>query len=212
MRASAPFAVLFAVHFALTACAAPPSAQTASGNSSNIEAREHFRRGLELSRQGLHDGAAAEFQSYVTAVPNDAEGHFQYARALMEIALRVRRPLTEVVNELETAARLAPALDYIRIQLAEVYGRRFIGTFKPERAVELFEEVLKKMPDRYDVRFRFARMILDSEMRLTRSGDPKRVLQDSAWAMDLARFHLEKVIDVAPRDAEPERHKGNQFQ
>lgn len=185
--------------FVLIACAAPPDAQTTPGS---IEAREHFRRGLELSRQGLHDGAAAEFQSYLAAVPNDAEGHFQYARALMEIALRTHRPLTDVVTELETAVRLAPTVDYIRVQLAEVYGRRLVSTFKPERAVELFEQALKNMPDRYDIRFRFAHMIFDSEMRLSRRGDPTRVVQDSAWAMDLARFHLEKVIDVAPRDSD----------
>ncbi|HEY3176323.1 MAG TPA: FG-GAP-like repeat-containing protein [Candidatus Polarisedimenticolia bacterium] len=181
------------------ACSAPPQAQSPPGG---LEAREHFRRGLELARQGLHEGAAAEFRGYLAEVPKDPDAHFQLARSLLDIALRRRLPLTEVVQELEEALRLDSSLDYVRIQLAEVYGRRYVGTFDPMRAVKLFEDFLKKHPDRYDVRFRFARMIIDSEMRLMRAGDPSRVYQDSAWAMDLARFHFDKVLDMAPRDSD----------
>jgi hypothetical protein len=48
----------------------------------------------------------------------------------------------------------------------------------------------------------FGRMLLTSEVRLVRPGDPRRPLQDSGWAMDLARFQFQKAIDLAPRESD----------
>jgi TolA-binding protein len=64
--------------------ASPVSAQGGGqAGSASVEAREHLRRGTELARQGLFDGAVAEFRKYVTAVPNDADGHFLLGRSLL---------------------------------------------------------------------------------------------------------------------------------
>jgi len=190
--------VLALVHIHMTACS-PGITQDPAGS---VEAREHLRKGIELARQGLFDGAAAELRSYLAAAPQDAEGHFQLGRSLLEIAIRRKSPLTEAVSELEEALRLDPAHDHVRLQLADVYARRIPGTFNPDRMVKLFEDLLQRHPVRFDMRLRFAKLIFSSEVRLARKGDATRVLQDSAWAMDLAAFHLEKVLDQAPRDSD----------
>ncbi|HET6372012.1 MAG TPA: tetratricopeptide repeat protein, partial [Candidatus Polarisedimenticolia bacterium] len=199
MRAGAALAASALSVLAFAVGCAPGLAQD---RSSAIEAKEHFRRGLELARQGLHDGAVAEFQAYLASSPNDAEARFQLGRSLIEIALKTKAPLTGGAAELEKSLALDPTRDNVRIQLAEIYARRSPGTFLPDKAVELFEDVLKRHPDRFDVRLRFAQTIFRSEIRLKRRGDTTRVYQDSAWAMDLARHHLEKVIDQAPRDSD----------
>ncbi|HKY32710.1 MAG TPA: FG-GAP-like repeat-containing protein [Candidatus Polarisedimenticolia bacterium] len=178
------------------------AAAEAQSPSSLVEAREHLRRGLELGRQGLHDGAAAELRRYLETVPDDAEARFHLGRSLLEVARRGRQPLAGGIRELERALELAPDKDHIRFQLAEALGYRWPGTFDPDRAVTLFEEVLRRNPDRYEIRLRYAQWIIEAEIRLARKGDPDRVLQDSAWGMDVARAHLEKVLDIAPRDSD----------
>ena len=187
---------------AASAGAAPPAAgsgaQGALSPSASVEAREHLRRGLELARQGLFDGAVAELRRYVDAVPADPEGHFHLGRALLETAIRARREPRDAIRELETALRLDPELDAARLQLAEIHGVRFPGVFRPDVAVGHYEWVLARQPARYDVRLKYARWLISSEIRIAQTGKG-RVLQDSAWTMDLARHHLEKVIDAAPR-------------
>ncbi|HZI93281.1 MAG TPA: CRTAC1 family protein [Patescibacteria group bacterium] len=135
-------------------------------------------------------------------MPNDPEGHFILGRCLLEVAIRQKTPLTEATSELETSLRLDPSPYEIKLQLAEIYAKRIPGSFKPDRMVSLFEDLLKQYPTRFDLRLWYAQNILGSEIRMKRENDPKRVLQDSGWAMELARFHLEKVIDQAPRDSD----------
>jgi len=190
---------LLAFLAAATPGCSPALPQTSAGS---IEAREHLRRGMELARTGLHEGAVAEFRAYIQAVPDDAEAHFQLARSLIELAVKGRGSLTGAVAELEESLRLDPSRDLVRFQLADIYGKRVPGTFKPLKMIELYESLLKRFPDRFDLRLSFAQTIFSGEVRLPRAGDAKRVYQDSAWAMDLARFHLEKVIDQAPRDSD----------
>jgi len=162
---------------------------------------DHLGRGRELARAGRHEEAAAEFRKYLAGAPGDSEAHFHLGRVLVEIALKTKSNLVDAAAEFEEALRLNPAGDVVKLQLAEIYGRRVPGTFKPQRMISLYEDLLRRFPDRFDLRFSFVQMIFSSEVRLPKAGDPTRVYQDSAWAMDLARFHLEKVIDQAPHDS-----------
>ena len=175
----------------------PAEAQLSTGAS--VEAREHLRKGIELARQGLHDGAAAELRRYVSVMPDDPDGHFHLGRALLEIAYRRQGPIQPAIDSLEQALELDPTRDYIRLQLAEVYGIRMPETFRPERAIQLYEALIQHHPDRFDVRLKYAQWLVFAEVRLEREGKGDRVLQDSAWTLDLARHHLEKTIDLAPR-------------
>ncbi|MGH9868048.1 MAG: FG-GAP-like repeat-containing protein [Candidatus Polarisedimenticolia bacterium] len=157
-----------------------------------------LRQGLELARQGRLDQAAAQLRGHVQSWPQDPKGHFYLGRVLAQMAQTRDSSYDEAVSELETALRLDPSQAVVRMQLADIYGVRRPGVFQPDRTVELYEQLLQAHPDRYDVRLRYVKWIFSGEVRLARRGDPKRVLQDSAWAMDVARFHLEKAIDQAP--------------
>ncbi|MFQ5844369.1 MAG: FG-GAP-like repeat-containing protein, partial [Planctomycetota bacterium] len=166
--------------------------------SDSAASREHLDRGIELARQGRHERAAEELRRHLKTAPRDPDGHFYLGRSLLEIAARGKAPLTEAIRQLEEASRLDPLRDPYRLQLAEVYGWRRPDAFRPGKAMDLYESLLERHPDRYDIRFRYARWLVLSEVRLARRGGEERVLQDSAWTMDLARRHLRKVIDGAP--------------
>src|SRR5262245_46503629 len=171
------------------------SAQTSSASPDDSET---LRRGLELARQGQLDQAVAQLRLHVQSWPDDAKGHYYLGRLLAQIAQTQGGSYREALAELETALQLDPSQAIVQMQLADVYGVRRPGVFHPDKTIQLYEQLRKDNPDRFDVRMRYAKWIFDGEVRLGRSGDPKRVWQDSAWAMDVARFHLEKVIDQAP--------------
>ncbi|HKY32921.1 MAG TPA: FG-GAP-like repeat-containing protein [Candidatus Polarisedimenticolia bacterium] len=172
---------------------AAPLAQTSSPSDS-----EALRQGLDLARQGRLDEAAARLRQHVVSHPDDARGRFYLGRVLSQIAQSRDTSYADAVAELEAALRIDPTQAVVKMQLADVYGVRRPGVFKPDRTVAIYEELLQAHPDRQDVRMRFVKWIFTGEARLARSGDPQRVLQDSAWAMDLARFHLEKILDQTP--------------
>lgn len=195
-RLAIPLALLALALLALDLNARP---QNAGGS---VEAREHLRRGIELARQGLHDGAVAELRSAVEGLPSDPDVWFHLGRSLLEVARENRTPLRPAIDALEKALRLDPSRDFVRVQLAEVYGQRIPGSFQPEAAIRLYEELIKRHPDSPEAHLNLATWLITAEIRLARTGDPHRVLQDSAWTMDLARFHLEKAIDMAPRESD----------
>ncbi len=159
---------------------------------------ESLQRGLDLAREGRLDEAVAALRGHVAASPRDARGHYYLGRVLAQLSRTRDLPWDEAVRELETALALDPGQPLVQMELADVRGVRRPGVFQPERTIELYEDLLKAHPDRYDVRMRYVKWIFSGEVRLARSGDPVRVRQDSAWAMDVARFHLDKVIDQAP--------------
>ncbi len=171
-----------------------------------VDSREHLRRGMELARQGLHDGAVAEFRRSIELYPKDPDAHFYLGRSLLELAKKQRAALSEVVREMEEALRLDPYRDYVRAQLADVYCMRMPNHFNPDKAVALFEELIARHTDRFEIRLRYAACLVNSEVRLARSDDPNRVPQDSAWTNDMVRFQVEKVLDQAPRDSEQTLH------
>jgi hypothetical protein len=123
-------------------------------------------------------------------------------RALIQRDLKRQRAPLEGIRELEASLRLDPGRAVVKLQLAEIYGTRIPGVFLPERMVSLFEELVRDHPDRHEIRLVYGRMLLTSEVRLARPGDPRRPLQDSANAMDVARFQFQKAIDLAPRDSD----------
>ncbi|MGH9870586.1 MAG: tetratricopeptide repeat protein [Candidatus Polarisedimenticolia bacterium] len=162
-----------------TACAAGDQ----GASSASVEARERLRRGLELSRQGLYDGAAAELRRYVEAVPGDADARFQLGRTLLALARRDGGSSQEAIDELRRALELAPGKNHIRLQLAEALGETREGTHRPDEALALYRQVVERDPDDYEARLLMARW-------LAGSGLPD--------ARVMARAELERVLDVAP--------------
>jgi len=164
-------------------------------------ARDHLLKGVELARQGRHAEAVVEFRLAAAASPASADAHFLLGRSLLEIAVSEKISFDGAAAELKEALRLDPSRDYIRLQLAEIYGRRLPGSFDPEATADLYEALIKAHPDRTDFRLQFVQWLFKSEVRTRRAGDPNRVYQDSAWSMDLARLNLEKIIDQSPRSS-----------
>ena len=165
-------------------------------------AARHLREGAELARQDRHAEAVVEFRLALAASPRSADAHFLLGRSLLEVAVKSGDPFDAAASELNEALRLDPSRDYIRLQLAEIFGRRIPGAFRPEKSMDLYLGLIERHPDRPDFRLKFVQWIFASEVRVRKAGDPGRVYQDSAWAMDLARFHLEKIIDQVPRDSD----------
>jgi tetratricopeptide (TPR) repeat protein len=177
----------------------PPAPDASPASPRADDGREPLARGLSLAREGRYDEAIDQFRAHLTGHPGDAEGHLQLGRALLQRDMKRRRPPLEAVEEMEAALKLDPSRAVIRLQLADIYGKRVPGIFRPDRMVSLFEDLITAFPDRPEVRLAFGRSILTSEVRMKRKEDhPTRTLQDSAWAMDVARFHLDKAIDLAP--------------
>ncbi len=204
MRLTSPAAGLLSLACVCAAALAVPElAQERSADlSTSVEAREHLRRGVELARQGLHEGAVAEFRKCIAIEPRNADARFQMGRSLLNLAIRHQAPLSEVVDALEEALRIDPQRDYVRMQLAEVYCIRRPNHFAPEKATSLFEQLIERHPDRFEIRLSFAACLTNSEIRVARRADPNKVLQDSAWTQDLIRFHSEKAIDQVPVNSE----------
>jgi cytochrome c-type biogenesis protein CcmH/NrfG len=166
----------------LLGCAA--CAPAATGDSSrHVEARERLRSAMELARQELHDGAAAELRRYLEIVPDDPQAHFQLGRSLLQIARRDKASTAPAIDELRKAIALAPASTPIALQLAEALAE--VGPAADRRAevLRLYEGVIAREPDNYEARLLCARWLLSL-------GGP----EDRA----LARTHLEATLDGAP--------------
>jgi tetratricopeptide (TPR) repeat protein len=178
------------------------AAGVCAGMGSDADPSERLRQGVALARQGRLDDAVASLRAHVAAFPDDVEGHMQLGRVLLLIQKQLKQPPVEAIRELEAALRLDPTRSVVKLQLAQIYGTRVPQVFNPDRMVSLYDDLVKVFPERHELRLEFARTILNSEVRLARTGIPGRPLQDSGWAMDLARFQLEKAIDLAPRDSD----------
>ncbi|MFQ5526206.1 MAG: FG-GAP-like repeat-containing protein [Thermoanaerobaculia bacterium] len=185
----------------LLVLAQPAAAQPLAPPASD----ELLREGMDLAREGRLQEAVGRFREHVAASPNDPEGHFLLGRALFEIAKRSQRPSPEALVELERALELDGSRDNIRMLLASAYGSRAPGIYRPKRALALYNELLGRLPGNPEIRLRFARWILYSEVRLERTGLADRVFQDSAWGMDLARSQLELVLEQVAAGSEESR-------
>lgn len=192
---------LFAAATLSVSCPAAPAAPLDA--KSSVEFREHYQRGLELSRQGLLEGALAEFKQCLTIDPEVADLQYQIGRLMLERAVGEGKSMEPAADRIEHAVRLNPKHNPARLLLATIYRQRIpTGSYRPVRASALFEDLLKENPDRMDIRIEYAKWLAEGEVRLLFPGDPSRVAMDSAWSLELARSHLEKIIDHAPPDSE----------
>jgi len=153
-----PLALLVSV----CACDGTPPGGARLDARSSVEFREHFQRGLELYRQGLLEGALAEFKQCVDINPDDADLEFHIGRIIMERALEKEAPLDVAALRLEHALRLDPKHTAARRLLARLYGRRSPpGTYNPRRAAALYEELLKENPDWEELRKEYAKLLAE---------------------------------------------------
>ncbi|HKY32712.1 MAG TPA: FG-GAP-like repeat-containing protein [Candidatus Polarisedimenticolia bacterium] len=175
-------------------CAVPP----ADGAGARGDAGgDRIDRAMALARQGRFEQAAGELRAHLRERPDDAEAYFHLGRVLGQVELGAGRAPLEAAEAMESSLRLDPSRDVVRLHLVEMYAQRLPGLFRPQRLVALFDEMIGAHPDRPELRVQYARALITAEVRLSKAGDPSRVLQDSAWTMDVARFHLEKAIDGA---------------
>jgi len=166
----------------LLGCAACSSASTRD-SSAHVEARERLRSAMELARQELHDGAAAELRRYLEIVPDDPQAHFQLGRSLLQIARRDRGSTASAIDELRRALSLAPVSTPIRLQLAEALAEPASGGDPREEVLGLYEAVIARETDNYEARLLCARWLLSL-------GGPADLAR--------ARRHLEATADGAP--------------
>jgi tetratricopeptide (TPR) repeat protein len=186
---------------ALVACGGDGSSRVSPGTRVRVEMDEHLRRGIELARQGQDEGAEAEFRRCVALDPGDARSHLHLGRALASQAARSGSTPREAAAELQKAVELAPGDLVARVDLAEILRQRFYNLYDPNRAVELYEGVLRDNPDLADVRLIYASWLGAGDIRLTISEKSGRVTMDSAWTMEAARRHVERVIDQVPPES-----------
>jgi len=203
LRRSIVASLLVALVLPAVACAEAGFSGQALDARSSVDFKEHFQRGLELYRQGLLEGALAEYKTCLSIDPEVADLQFQVGRIVMERALKVDARLNVAADRLEHAVRLDPKHTPARLLLAVIYRHRFPpGTYNPFRAAALYEEILKDNPDWVDIRMEYAKWLATGEVRLRFPGDTHRVPMDSAWSLEIARKHLETILDQAPPDSE----------
>src|SRR5262249_46283931 len=124
-------------------------------------------------------------------------------RIVMERALKSDGRLDVAADLLEHALRIDPKHKHARLLLAVIYRHRFPpGTYRPQRAAELYQGLLKENPDWSDIRIEYPKWLSDGEVRLRFPGDPNRVPMDSAWSLELARTEFETILDQAPPGAD----------
>jgi len=178
------------------------SSQLSTSGKARLALEEHLQRGIEMMRQGQDAGAVAEFQQCIAIDPNDARPHSQLGRLLAAKARREgMKPTQKVVSVLKEAVRLDPNDLQAAYELADIVKERYVGTFDQDLTVELFEKILKANPSLYDARLRYATWLAVGEVRLTIPSKEK-ASRDSGWTMDMARMHLEKVLDQVSPDSE----------
>ena len=186
--ASAAVAVLaaFVAVLCLPGCGGASDGMAGS-SSEAVEARERLRRGMELSRQGLHEGAAAELGRYLETVPDNGEARCLLGRSLLAIARRDGRSTKEAITQLRAAVASAPGKEYIRLQLAEALGERREDTYSPDEALAIYQDVIARDPDHYEARLLMARWLLET---------------DRPDARALAREQVDRVLDLAPHGSD----------
>jgi len=207
MKPAAPRpAIALAALLALAGCSTASPEPLPLDAASGVEFREHYQRGLELYRQGLLEGALAEFKACLQIDPEVADLQFQVGRIILERSLKASQRLDQAAERLEHAVRLDPKHAHARLLLADIYRHRHPpGTYRPERARALYEGLLRENPDRYEIRLDFAKWLAEGEVRFTIPGDPNRVSMDSAWSLELARSNLETILDQAPPESDAAR-------
>ena len=200
---SAHFAFAVAILAAAQAgCAGEGSSLIGAGGGTRVEIEEHLQSGMEMMRQGMDEAAEAEFRRCIALDPKDGRAHLQLGRLLSAQAFRARAAPRESAQELGLAVELLPRDLQARYELADTLRQPFMNLHDPERAVELYEGILKENPALAEIRLRYAIWLTKGDVRLSVQGKTGRVTKDSAWTMDAARHHLERVIDQVPVDGD----------
>ena len=194
--------LLFLPVLAGLACGGDGASHLAPVGRVRIELEEHFQRGTQLLRQGLDEGAAAEFRRCIALDPTDFRPHLQLGRMLSAYATKVSEVPYEATAELKKAVELSPHDVQARYELAAILRERYIDLYDPDRTVSLYEGILRDNPALSDVRLTYATWLAVGEVRLKVPGKAGRVTMDSAWTMDAARAHLEKVLDQVPPNSD----------
>ncbi|MCI0657003.1 MAG: FG-GAP-like repeat-containing protein [Acidobacteria bacterium] len=184
------------------ACGGQGASTIAPTGRSRLEFEEHYQRGMELTRQGQEEGAVAEFRRCTTLDPKDARAYVQLGKILAAQARRSDKAPREAVKILSQAVQLDPKDIQARYELAEILKERLINLYDPDRAMELYEGILRDNPALSGVRLRYATWLAVGEVRMKEQGNAARTTLDSAWTMDAARSHLERVLDEVPPDSE----------
>jgi tetratricopeptide (TPR) repeat protein len=199
-RAGAVAALLLSA-FAWGCSGGGGSSDLSPSGTARLSLEEHLQRGTDLMRQGQDEGAIAEFKQSIAIDPKDARPHLQLGRLLASKARREGNVPLDGVAELKEAVRLNPEDIQAAYELADIIKDRVIGVYDQNLTVQLFERILKANPALYDIRLRYATWLAVGEVRLTIPGQG-RASRDSGWSMEMARSHLEKVLDQVPPDSE----------
>ena len=186
---------------ALSCSGAGSSSITPHGNV-RLEVQEHFQRGMELMRQGQEEAAVAEFRRCISTDPKDPRPLVQLGKLLAAQARREGKGPVEAAELLNKAVQLDPKDIYARFELAEITKERYYKLFDIDRTIELYESVLRDNPALSGVRLRYATWLAVGEVRLKAPGREGNVTMDSAWTLDTARSHLERVLDEVSPDSE----------
>src|SRR6185295_2574179 len=125
----------------------------------------------------------------------DAKAFLQLGKILAAQSRRADKIPMQAVQILSKAVELDPKDIQARYELAEILKERFVNVYDPARTIELYESILRDNPALTSVRQRYATWLAVGEVRMQGHGDAARVTLDSAWTMDAARSHLERVLD-----------------
>jgi tetratricopeptide (TPR) repeat protein len=200
-----PSVLLLAALLLIASCTPAPGPPPEEAASSQ-EFRAHFQRGLELSRDGQLEAALEEFDACLRIDPENAELQYLIGKIVYQRALATKSRLDVAAALLEKAVQLDPEHDGARVLLASLYTRRDPpGTRLPDRASLLYEELLKEKPEMVRFRLDYAQWLVEDEVRLTMAPDPERVSMESSRSLELARGHLEKVLEQVAPDSEEAR-------
>ncbi|HEU5180272.1 MAG TPA: tetratricopeptide repeat protein, partial [Candidatus Polarisedimenticolia bacterium] len=186
----------------LAGCTGTSSSSITPKGGAQLEAQEHYQRGMELVRQGQDQGAEAEFRRTLDVDPEDPKALLQMGKILAARARQENKGPFEAVELLNRAVKEDPKDIQARFELAEILKERYIDIYDPDRTVELYESILKDNPSLAGVRLRYATWLAVGEVRLKAPHKEGRVTLDSAWTMDTARSHLERVLDEVPPDSD----------
>ena len=186
----------------LLGCTGTSSSSITPKGGTQLEAQEHYQRGMELVRQGQDQGAAAEFRRTLEVDPEDPKALLQMGKLLAAQARQDNKVPFEAAELLERAIKEDPKDIQARFELAEILKERYVNLYDPDRTVELYESILKDNPSLSGVRLRYATWLAVGEVRLKAPFKEGRVTLDSAWTMDTARSHLERVLDEVSPDSD----------
>jgi tetratricopeptide (TPR) repeat protein len=220
-RRAAPAIPAAALALLAISCYGASSSNITFRGGARLEVEEHYQRGMQLTRQGQEESASAEFRRCISIDKSDVRSYIQLGKLLSARARSAGKVPVEAAEVLKKAVALDPKDIQARFELAEITKERYFNLFDPARTIELYEGILKDDPALTGVRLRYATWLAVGEIRLRvprkednvsqdargetplrTPGEVERVSMDSAWTLESARSHLERVLDEVSPDSE----------